>query len=548
VTEHSGPEHKPAFVTKLYLTPKVRSVLRVQLGNGRGGAAKEAEQAAAMYALEQIIPRTTAGKLPPIASRFWKSYFDRLEDSPGVIVGACGVEHFKNLNSFTAFFGLKAFSSCLPDLSPYLRTPSFLKTVRRSIGRLAVVSPQSVFSLGKRGIALITKPAPDDLKAFSDPGIEGWLAEIRRAAVVLKLPPSEIRSPMKLIPVSDFAYVRDWKLLISGADSLASISEPMFSHVVTLLETLGRDAEENRNEVEVAVDAAPDWRAMRLSFKKPEWSRLQLEQVIGRLWQHAFFSGVSNTVKEGEVKLSLDVKGLCLQTEEPHVTAYVEIMRDLYGAQSSFKSLYRIIHDLKNQVIAIRNYAVRAATEGKGYQTFAAIEQLQQKIRNREAALSLFFRTADQITVKRIKLQRTVRDFIARQVPNLPDAIRLDFKDSLDRLEVIANEEFIVSLLENLTANAIEAMPKGGLLSISASYSAADSMLEIMVSDTGVGIPSEAIPELFTSLKSTKATGMGLGLATVKQIVEQYDGLIDVTSALGTGTKFTVLLPLRKAS
>jgi signal transduction histidine kinase len=113
---------------------------------------------------------------------------------------------------------------------------------------------------------------------------------------------------------------------------------------------------------------------------------------------------------------------------------------------------------------------------------------------------------------------------------------------------VIASKELLTSLLDNLTLNAIEAMPKGGVLSISAAYRANDSMLEINVSDTGVGISPESLPELFTSLKSTKAKGMGLGLAGVKRIVEQHDGLIDVESRLGAGTKFTVLLPLRRES
>lgn len=177
---------------------------------------------------------------------------------------------------------------------------------------------------------------------------------------------------------------------------------------------------------------------------------------------------------------------------------------------------------------------------------FAAIERLQESIRDREAAFTLFFRAADRSSFRDVNLQRTIRDFIAKQMPSLPENIRLEFTEQLDTDRVVASSELLTSLLENLTLNAIEAMPKGGVLSISASYRADDSVLEINVSDTGVGISPTALPELFTSLKSTKAKGMGLGLAAVKQIVEQHNGLIDVVSRLGTGTKFTVLLPLRK--
>jgi signal transduction histidine kinase len=193
----------------------------------------------------------------------------------------------------------------------------------------------------------------------------------------------------------------------------------------------------------------------------------------------------------------------------------------------------------------LRSSRLSCCSNSRACPIFAAIEQLQHKIRDREAALRLFFRAADPSRFTRVNLQRTIREFIARQMPILPGKVRLEFSERLDATPVITNAELLTSLMENLTQNAIEAMPQGGLLSVSASYKPRDSVLEIDVSDTGGGIAPEALPDLFTSLRSTKAKGMGLGLATVKQIVEQHGGLIDVVSRLGAGTKFTVLLPLR---
>jgi signal transduction histidine kinase len=219
----------------------------------------------------------------------------------------------------------------------------------------------------------------------------------------------------------------------------------------------------------------------------------------------------------------------------------------LYEAQGYFQSLYRIVHDLKNQVIAVRNYAMQAISEvGSRYQMYAAIEQLQQNLRNREVALALFFKTAELPGFTGVNLQHTIRDFMAKQMLALPTNIRPEFSVALDAAQVLTSKEFLTSLLENLTQNAIDAMPNGGVLSISANYRSDDSILEITVSDTGVGIPPDSVSDLFTSLKSTKAKGMGLGLATVKRVVEQHDGLIDVVSRLGGGTKFTILLPLQR--
>jgi signal transduction histidine kinase len=62
----------------------------------------------------------------------------------------------------------------------------------------------------------------------------------------------------------------------------------------------------------------------------------------------------------------------------------------------------------------------------------------------------------------------------------------------------------------------------------------------------GPGIPRENIPRIFEPLFSTKSFGTGLGLATVKQIVDQHGGAIDVESDVGAGTRITIHLPLEQ--
>jgi dsRNA-specific ribonuclease/signal transduction histidine kinase len=542
-----GPQHKQVFSTTLFVSAASR---RVKVGTGTGNTLKQAQQAAAKQAIHSIVPRSVEDKLAPVATHFWKSYFDRLlTGERGVIVGACGVEQFRRLNSFAGFFGLKAFSVSLPELRQILERPEFTALLARSIGRLAFRSPGHVLSLATHGIHLITSHAPNDPNAFTTPEVENWLNEFRRASSGLKLPSAQLRSPLALVPVHDLCHVRSWKLLVSSADGSSSISEPMFSHIITLLESLGGDSLSISNNADLHSTEGLDWRCVRVVVKKPEWGRLQIEQVIEELLLNAFFAGVVDFVNESPSTLTVEVKGVCFENDEPHVRTYLDVLAKLYQAQGYFQSLHRIVHDLKNQVIALRNYATQAITEvGSRYQMYAAIEQLQQNIRNRETALALFFKTAEQPGFTAVNLQQTIRDFMAKQILALPTNIRPELSVNLDPAQVLASREFLISVLENLTQNAIEAMPNGGVLSISASYKSDDSMLEINVSDTGVGIPPDSIPDLFTSLKSTKAKGMGLGLATVKRIVEQHDGLVDVVSQLGVGTKFTILLPLQRES
>ncbi len=70
-------------------------------------------------------------------------------------------------------------------------------------------------------------------------------------------------------------------------------------------------------------------------------------------------------------------------------------------------------------------------------------------------------------------------------------------------------------------------------------------LIEIGVADTGSGIPAEKLSSIFDEFVTTKARGLGLGLAISKRIVEQLDGTIDVASELGRGTAFTLRFPAR---
>jgi len=94
----------------------------------------------------------------------------------------------------------------------------------------------------------------------------------------------------------------------------------------------------------------------------------------------------------------------------------------------------------------------------------------------------------------------------------------------------------------NLCLNALEAMDKGGTLSVSCLWDNGEAVLRI--ADTGCGIAKDHLPQLFDPFFSTKQSGMGLGLAVVKQIVEQHLGSIKVDSEVGVGTTFEIRVPL----
>ncbi|HEV2122284.1 MAG TPA: ATP-binding protein, partial [Chloroflexota bacterium] len=100
-------------------------------------------------------------------------------------------------------------------------------------------------------------------------------------------------------------------------------------------------------------------------------------------------------------------------------------------------------------------------------------------------------------------------------------------------------------------SNAIKYSPDGGDVVVDVSQEVVSGKAEavLAVRDQGIGIPAEDVPRLFerffrASNVNGRLPGVGLGLAGARQIVEQHGGTIEVTSALGKGTTFTVRLPL----
>jgi len=104
----------------------------------------------------------------------------------------------------------------------------------------------------------------------------------------------------------------------------------------------------------------------------------------------------------------------------------------------------------------------------------------------------------------------------------------------------------VQSAILNLMKNSVEAMPNGGKLTIETRYLSDVHRAEITISDNGIGIAPQAIPNLFTSFRSSKegSAGTGIGLPTVKRIVDIHRGGIVVRSELGKGATFVVNLPL----
>jgi two-component system nitrogen regulation sensor histidine kinase NtrY len=109
--------------------------------------------------------------------------------------------------------------------------------------------------------------------------------------------------------------------------------------------------------------------------------------------------------------------------------------------------------------------------------------------------------------------------------------------------QVRVDPEQMKRVMINLIDNAIEAMGRQGRIVIETGRDVSNSLVRVVVADTGPGIPAAERDKLFLPYYSTKGRGSGLGLAIVRRIVAEHGGSIDVTDNVPTGTRFIIELP-----
>jgi signal transduction histidine kinase len=151
-----------------------------------------------------------------------------------------------------------------------------------------------------------------------------------------------------------------------------------------------------------------------------------------------------------------------------------------------------------------------------------------------------------------LKLRRTeivYRDLLAKVLPVLQSrlteqqiVVDLQIPDDLPPLWI--DGELFRNCILNFITNASQAMPEGGTITLGATLQ--ESMVRLTFSDQGRGISPDDIGKVFQPYFTTKDVGIGLGLAITERIIKEHDGTIEVESVIGSGTTFTVSLPLQK--
>lgn len=123
--------------------------------------------------------------------------------------------------------------------------------------------------------------------------------------------------------------------------------------------------------------------------------------------------------------------------------------------------------------------------------------------------------------------------------------IRLLKRMNRDLPAIICDRESMKQVFLNLLMNSRQAMPRGGVISVSTGYHVEDQFVEIVIEDTGQGIHKEHLSNIFNPYFTTKEKGTGLGLSIAHRIIAEHEGRIFPESKEGKGTRMTVTLPVK---
>lgn len=132
---------------------------------------------------------------------------------------------------------------------------------------------------------------------------------------------------------------------------------------------------------------------------------------------------------------------------------------------------------------------------------------------------------------------------VRQQVLSRP--IKIELERAPDLPEVEHDSDQIHQVLLNLLLNAVQAIEGGRAGTVRVRVGSREGCASVLVSDSGRGISAQNLPNIFRPFFTTKGNGTGLGLSLARRIVEEHHGRIEVTSVVGKGSQFEVLLPFQ---
>ena len=214
-----------------------------------------------------------------------------------------------------------------------------------------------------------------------------------------------------------------------------------------------------------------------------------------------------------------------------------------------------MVHEIRNALVSGRTY-LQLLVEKHGPDEFSHV--VMSEFGRMESLLNqmLRFSATDRPDFAEVRVHEVLEGSLRLVRPQLRDRsidLRSDLAAEVDLIP--GDEHELEQAFVNLLLNGIEAMNRGGILSVSSRSAASTAAhtpgvrwIQIEISDSGVGIAEENLAHLFEPFFTTKSNGTGLGLYITHRIIEHHHGSLQVRSKVRQGTTFALTLPLAKSA
>jgi two-component system, NtrC family, sensor histidine kinase HydH len=208
-----------------------------------------------------------------------------------------------------------------------------------------------------------------------------------------------------------------------------------------------------------------------------------------------------------------------------------------------------VAHGIRNPLASIRTSAELCVDDAVGaakepmQDIVTEVDRLEQWVRN-----LLTYAGQGQAKLESVDLNlqlRSAADGYARELSRLNIKTEFEFTKNIPLIQ--GDSGLTLQMLNSLIANAIEAMPNGGTLTLQSRLSANKRNVELRIADNGVGIAPAQLQKIFQPFSTSKRKGLGLGLSLVKRTMERIGGTIAIDSQQGRGTQATLKFPIEKS-
>jgi PAS domain S-box-containing protein len=306
-------------------------------------------------------------------------------------------------------------------------------------------------------------------------------------------------------------------------------------------------------------------RPVKSLYPSGEWKRIRACQVRQKRKQQNFETSM---IKKNGSMITVDISLSVLENSEGEIIGSIGVIRDITERKQAEEKLKETM-ELKSQFISTVSHELRTPLAAMKEGVAIVLDEVVGKLNKKQKEfLDIAKRNTDRLhdliddvlDFQKLKSEKIKLDVQSNEIEKVlsevvetmalyakKKRVELSFAFAKGLPKAKFDRAQITQVLTNLISNAIKFTPEKGQVSVDVRNQNEDWV--ISVSDTGMGIPREAIPKIFEPFycvhrRGKRIQGTGLGLAIVHKIVIMHGGRIEVASEVDQGTTFTVFLPL----